>query len=185
MRTSDVDILMVPGWTGAGPEHWQTRWASRLKTARRVEQDDWDRVDKEKWTGRLVETVEAARRPVVLVAHSCGVPTVVHAAPRLTGVVGAFLVAPPSEAACTALPDMDPQFIPFPRVYLPFPSVLVASRNDQHCPFATAEQFAAAWGSLLIDAGEAGHINTESGHGPWPDGAMRLGLFLQQLGPAS
>ena len=49
MRTSDVDILIVPGLTGSGPDHWQTRWQERLKTARRVEQDDWDRPQRAAW----------------------------------------------------------------------------------------------------------------------------------------
>lgn len=186
MRAADVDILMVPGWTGSGPDHWQTRWEARLKTARRVVQDDWDTVDLARWTGRLIEAVAAASRPVVLVAHSCGVPTVVHAAPRLPDrrVVAAFLVAPPSEASAAALPGTDPAFTPFPREPLPFLSLLVASRNDAHCSFDTAGAFAAAWGSTLVDAGEVGHLNTESGHGPWPEGVMRLGLFLQSVGRA-
>jgi uncharacterized protein len=125
-------------------------------------------------------------KPVVLVAHSCGVPTLVHAAPRMPSgkVIAAFLVAPPSEAASAALPGMDPSFVPFPRDPLPFASLLVASRNDEHCPYDAAVDMALAWGSTLVDAGEVGHLNTASGHGPWPEGVMRLGLFLQQLGPA-
>jgi len=30
------------------------------------------------------------------------------------------------------------------------------------------------WGSLLINAGRSGHINVESGFGPWPDGLNML-----------
>jgi hypothetical protein len=30
----------------------------------------------------------------------------------------------------------------------------------------------------LIDAGESGHINAESGHGPWPEGIMVFAHFL-------
>jgi uncharacterized protein len=184
MRISDIDILMVPGWTGSGPDHWQTRWGLKLSTSRRVEQDNWDGVDTAKWTSRLLETIASATRPVVLVAHSCGVPTVAHAAPWTSGlnVVGAFLVATPSEAACALIPGMDPAFTPFPRAPLPFPSVLVASQNDEHCSYDAAADLAAAWGATLVDAGESGHLNTASGHGPWPDGAMRLGGFLRQLG---
>ena len=55
MRTFDVDILLLPGWTNSGPDHWQTRWQSRLKTARRVEQDDWDRVKQNSWTERVID----------------------------------------------------------------------------------------------------------------------------------
>lgn len=186
MRTFDVEILMVPGWSGAGPDHWQTRWEKRLKTARRVEQDDWQRVDERVWSQRLVEVVRAATRPVILIAHSCGVPTVAHAAPRLPRdrTLGAFLVAPGGEKETKALPGVSPSFVPYPRDPLPFPSLLVASRNDPHCSFEEAGDMALAWGSMLVDAGEVGHLNTESGHGPWPEGAMRFGWFLKQLGKA-
>ncbi len=184
MRTTDVEILLVPGWTGSGRDHWQTRWQAKLTTARRVEQDDWDTVDTAKWTSRLLEAVTLATRPVVLVAHSCGVPTVVHASSRMSpgAVIGAFLVATPSELECAKIPGMDPAFTPFPRDPLPFPSLLVASRTDEHCPYEAAEDLARAWGAVLVDAGESGHLNTASSHGPWPDGALRFGGFLRQLG---
>jgi hypothetical protein len=184
MRIFDVEILMVPGWTGSGPDHWQTRWEKRLKTSRRVEQDDWNVVDKAKWTARLLEAIAFATKPVVLVAHSCGVATVAHAAPRIVDqkVIGAFLVAPASEAQTVAIPGVDPTLVPFPRDPLPFPSLLVASRNDPHCDWDAAGDMALCWGSMLIDAGAVGHINTASGHGPWPEGALKFGQFLKQLG---
>jgi uncharacterized protein len=184
MRTFDVDILLIPGWTNSGPDHWQTRWQSRLKTSRRVNQDDWDRVSKASWTERVITAVATAEKPVVLVAHSCGVPTVVHASPFFPHdkVIGGFLVAPGAESTTAAIPDMDPDFTPYPRDPLPFPSLLVASRNDPYCPYDDAGDMALAWGSTLVDAGDVGHLNTESGHGPWPEGAMRFGWFLKQLG---
>jgi len=36
-------------------------------------------------------------------------------------------------------------------------------------------------GAELIDAGFSGHINSESGHGPWPEGLMRFAGFLKTL----
>ena len=42
MRVRDIDVLIVPDWAGAGPDHWQSRWERNLSTARRVEQADWD-----------------------------------------------------------------------------------------------------------------------------------------------
>lgn len=185
MRAADVDILLVPGWTGAGPDHWMTRWQARLRTAQRVEQDDWDVVDKTKWTRRLLEHAARATRPLFLVGHSCGVGTIVHAASDVArakpGVIGAFLVAPPSRESCASMPHVDPAFASFPDEPLPFPSLLVASRNDPYCTLNEAGEFALAWGADLVDAGESGHLNTESGHGPWPEGVMRLATFLQRL----
>ena len=186
MRTFDVDILIVPGWTNSGPDHWQTRWQSRLKTARRVEQADWDHPHRRQWVERVVAAVAEAQKPVMLVAHSCGVATIAHAAARLHDdrVIGAFLVAPASEEATESIPGIDPAFVPFPRDPLPFPSLLVASRNDPHCRYEDSGEMALNWGSTLVDAGDVGHINTASGHGPWPEGAMRFGWFLKQLGSA-
>jgi len=184
MKTSDVDILIVPGWTNSGPDHWQSRWERNLKTARRIEQDDWDHPQKDAWVERVVTAAHSADRPSVLVAHSCGVATVVHAAPALkdTRIVGAFLVAPGSEARLSIVPEIDPAYFPYPRDPLPFPSNVVASRDDPYCSFDEAGELALAWGSLLVDAGNSGHINTASGHGPWPDGLLRFGMFLRTLG---
>jgi uncharacterized protein len=185
MRTSDVDILIVPGLAGSGPDHWQSRWEAKLSTARRVEQDDWDRPRRDAWIERLAEAVAGAARPVVLIAHSLGVLTVVHGAPRLPATIaGAFLVAPPDEAAIAALPEVDRAFVPIPHAPLPFPSILIASADDPYCALAVAEDLSFAWGAAFANAGAAGRINSESGHGPWPEGLMRFAGFLKQLGPA-
>ncbi|WP_202110586.1 alpha/beta hydrolase, partial [Brucella abortus] len=26
MKVKDADILIIPGYTNSGPDHWQTRW---------------------------------------------------------------------------------------------------------------------------------------------------------------
>ena len=72
-------------------------------------------------------------------------------------------------------------FEPVPLVPLPFPSVLVASRNDPFCTPQRAADLAEAWGSEFVDAGDAGHIDVASGHGPWPEGLMRFAGFLSKL----
>ncbi len=183
MKTADCDILILPGYAGSEEEHWQARWAARLKTARIVAQDDWHRPDPETWRSRVVDAVQAATRPVILIAHSLGVVAAVEAAPRFPeGVVrGALLVAFPDIEAGADLPESVRAFAPVPRDPLPFPSLLVASRTDPHCTYERAEDYAYAWGAALVDAGEAGHINVASGHGPWPEGLMRLAGFLAPL----
>ena len=181
MRISDFDILIIPGLGGSGPGHWQSRWEAKLSTARRVEQNNWLNPRLEDWTARIIAEVEAAQRPVLLVAHSLGVTAVVHAAPRLPKDVvrGAFLVTPPADSVL--LEAAGPGFTPLPHAPLPFPSVLVASRTDPYAPYEESEEISYAWGSRLLDAGEAGHINNDSGHGPWPEGLMSLAGFLKQL----
>ena len=183
MRTSDCEILIVPGYDNSGPDHWQTRWEAQLSTARRVEQANWLEPDREAWASRIVEEVERAVRPVVLVAHSLGVVAVAYAAPRLSGekVRGAFLVGLP-DVEDPAFPlEAEKRFAPIPREPLPFPSVLVASRNDPYCSYEKAEDVSYAWGAAFVDAGESGHMNTASGHGPWPEGLMRFAGFLKRL----
>jgi len=193
MRTSNVDILMLPGWLGSGPEHWQSRWERNLTTARRVEQEDWRVPDKDKWVGTIIAAVATSARPVVLVAHGVGVIAAVHAALKLPqgSVTGAFLVAPDDVDSARAWPitqgyvwpNSDFGFAPVPLAPLPFPSVLLASSDDSYCRPERARHFAAAWRSQLVEVGPAGHITSESGYGPWPDGVLRFGRFLAGLTP--
>lgn len=182
MKVKDADILIIPGYTNSGPSHWQSRWEAKLSTARRVEQAEWTKPVREDWTARVAEEANAAERPIVLVAHSLGVPTAIHALGAIEKpVAGAFLVAPPDVANPEIRPRHLMTFGPYPRDPLPFPSIVVASRNDEFCPFDVAEDIAAAWGSLFIDAGDAGHINGEAGYGPWPEGSMVFAQFLSRL----
>ena len=191
MRTSDVDILTVPGWSSSGPDHWQSRWERTLKTARRVEQDNWVEPEREAWVGRIIESVVQSSRPVVLVAHSLGVAAVAHVATRIPKgfLSGAFLVAPADVDNAANWPDTDgfkldaagSGFAPLPLSALPFPSVLIASSNDPYCSVDRAKALADGWGSTFVEAGDVGHINGVSGHGPWPEGVLRFGSFLQTL----
>ncbi len=182
MKTSDADILIVPGYTNSGPDHWQSRWQRRLKTARRVEQAEWSKPVREDWTERMAAAVNASTRPVVIIAHSLGVAIAVQAIPDYRKkVAGAFFAAPPDVENPEIRPKHLMTFGPYPRDPLPFPSVTIASRNDPFSTFEKAEDIAAAWGSLFIDARNAGHLNAKSGHGPWPEGSMILAKFLSHL----
>ncbi len=194
MKTSEVEILIVPGWSGSDSDHWQTRWERSLKTARRVQQKDWHNPNRDQWVGTLISTIAKAQGdlPLVLVAHSLGVATVVHAAAELPpgSIAGAFLVAPADVDHAQNWPvtqglsfnGCECGFAPLPMARLPFFTALVASTNDPYCSIERAHLFANTWGSALIPAGDVGHINVASGHGPWPEGLMRFGWFLKQVG---
>ncbi len=75
---------------------WQSRWTRALKPAQRIEQDNWLEPERDAWVGRIIESIVASTRPVVLVAHSLGVAAVAHAGQRMPKgfLTGAFLVAP-------------------------------------------------------------------------------------------
>ena len=182
MKLADADILILPGLGNSGPGHWQRRWAERFSTARIVEQDDWDRPELEPWVRTIEREIMRSTRPVVLVAHSLAVSAVAHAAQYLrdTKVRGAFLVSAPDHEG-PAIPPEAQAFAPVPRDPLPFPSMLIASTNDDLCSVERAAEFAASWGSDLHLAGAAGHINTASGHGPWPEGLVMFTRLMQRL----
>jgi uncharacterized protein len=184
MRSRDTDLLIIPGLGGSGPDHWQTRWGAKLPNVLRVEQEDWDRPMAAEWEERIIAAVESCERPVVAIAHSLGVVALVRAAPRVaaTGkLAGAFLVAPPGETALIGIEAVDHAFRPYPTDPLPFRSILVGSHDDPYAGIEETATLSAAWGSVFIDAGNAGHINVDSGHGPWPEGLMTFAGFLSRL----
>ena len=191
MQTSDCDLLIIPGWLGCEPDHWQSIWANEIETARLIEEESWTEPNKEKWVATIAAAVAATSHPTVLVAHSVGVITVAHAARELSNnaVAGAFLVSAadvenahdwPVTQGYT-WPDKGCGFKPIPEERLPFPSVLISSSDDPYCKQARARQFATSWGSEFIDVGPACHITAASGYGPWPDGRARLDDFLARL----
>ncbi len=182
MKISETEILIVPGYKNAGPEHWQSRWERKLSTARRVEQDAWSKPERADWTARLAEEVNRAERPVVLVAHSLGIPTAVQALPDFKNrIAGAFFVAPPEVDNPSVRPKHIMTFGPYPREPLPFPTIVIASRNDPFGRIEPARDIAGAWGADFFDIGEAGHINEETGFGPWPEGTLMFGRFVSGL----
>jgi predicted alpha/beta hydrolase family esterase len=68
-----------------------------------------------------------------------------------------------------------------PLAALPFPSVVVASTNDECVSIERVQFFADAWLSRLVFIGDAGHINGASGYGPWPEGERMLIEFCESV----
>jgi predicted alpha/beta hydrolase family esterase len=116
------------------------------------------------------------------VAHSLGCPLVAHwaASGSALTIAGAFLVAP-SDVEAASFPTEATGFAPMPMRKLPFPSILVASSNDPYLAIERARAFAAAWGSRLVEIGEAGHITGDSGYGAWPEGEKMLLQFCAEI----
>jgi predicted alpha/beta hydrolase family esterase len=170
-----VPVLIIPGLGGSGPEHWQSLWQARLPDARRVEQADWDKPDRAGWIAQLDTAVARSKRPPVLVAHSLSCALVAcWAAAHKRSVHGALLVAPADVDSDAHTPPEAHVFRPLPMAPLPFPTVVVASRDDPYVAFRRATEIAKAWGAEPIDIGDAGHINTSAGYGEWPDGEQLL-----------
>ncbi|GAA1751461.1 MFS transporter [Luedemannella helvata] len=178
-----VRILLVPGLGQMLPEHWMSRWAREHPEYEPVPRDDDPGLDIDLRVAALHKAVTAADQPVVLVAHSGGCITVTEWAAQHTGpVAAALIVAPPYLDPDWDEPDPTVRLPPVNRLDpLPFPTVVVASRTDPICPYERAEEMAAAWGARLVDAGDAGHLNTAAGYGPWPAGERLLADLLDRV----
>ena len=167
-------VLILPGLYNSGPDHRQSRWESTHPEFRRVLQDDWERPRCADWVARL-EAAVLATPDAVLVAHSSSCAMVAHWAGtgRPGQVRGALLVAP-SDTEAASYPAGPTGFDPMPLHRLPFPSIVVASTDDQYVTLERARTFAEKWGSRLVTITGAGHINSQSGLGDWPAGFALL-----------
>ena len=183
---SDFTILTVAGLNGSGPDHWQSHWDFRFPNCRRVDMGDWTSPTRSYWVDQLDRALQSAARPVLLVAHSLGCHAVVWwAAVRWSQlfrdvVAGAMLVAPPDVERADA-PAPIYAFGPVPRERLPFPTLIVVSRNDPFASFEASIRMAHIWGSDVFDAGNAGHLNAKSGHRQWSEGLRLLSGLAQHV----
>lgn len=182
------DFLLLPCRDNAGPEHWQSHWQTALPNMTRVQQDDWVSPKLGPWAARLDDYVARAQRPVVLIAHSLGTSLIMHWALRgdTSRIAGAFMVAPSDRGPADIWPEAGASgFAPMVLQPLPFPAMVLASRDDPYVAFDRAQTFAAAWGATLIDMGQSGHMGNAANLGLWPVGLVHLGSFLATLDTAS
>lgn len=185
MSTRPLTYLILPGWQGSPPEHWQSHWQQSLPNARRVEQDDWLQPDPEAWLARLDDAVALAAGEVILIAHSLGCITTANwaaaaGADNRSKVRGALLVAP-ADVERTNCPAPLRRFAPIAAERLPFPSQVIGSSNDAAASVPRVLDLARRWGSedAILDA--AGHINTSSGHRRWEQGFAYLYRLQQRI----
>lgn len=166
-----VTLVTVPGLHGSEGAHWQSWLERQYVEASRVEQADWDAPHLDTWASAVEARIDALQRPVVLAAHSFGCLATAHALSRgpmvhsrghvRSKVVGVLFVAPASPAKFR----LAGRFEPMP---LAVPSILVGSETDPWMPVDHARDLAQQLGSAFVNFGDAGHINTASGYGPWP-----------------
>jgi uncharacterized protein len=171
-------FLIVHGLGGSGPEHWQTWLAGRLAD-RGLEVaypllPAADAPRPEAWLGALRDELE--RLPAgetTVLCHSLGSLLWLHHAARGPGgqVARALLVSPPQ-------PDTDePESAGFRPVPLDRDGVaaaargtlLVCSTDDPWCPPQTSRRIAEETAVPIDWIENAGHVNADSGYGPWPE----------------
>ncbi|MBA2934292.1 alpha/beta hydrolase [Sphingomonas sp. CGMCC 1.13654] len=171
--------LMVPGIGNSGRGHWQTAWERDRPDCVHVDLGCWEAPIRNVWLSRIDQAVAAAGRPVVLAAHGLGCHAVAWWAALLgkaasRRVCGALLVAPPDPAVDFRLGD----FAPVPTAMLPFPSIVVASRDDPAAGLGWSRELAGEWMSDFAEVGEAGHLNARSRLGDWAQGQRLLDMLI-------
>lgn len=164
MRRWPPRLVTVPGLHGSDDAHWQTWLEGEFARALRVEQADWDTPNLAVWSAALGNALAREQGPFVLAAHSFGCLVAAHALQQSevrADVVGVLLVAPAS-------PEKFRYAGAFDARRLTVPSILIGSETDPWMPLAGARELAQRLGSAFVNLGDAGHINTAAGFGPWP-----------------
>jgi predicted alpha/beta hydrolase family esterase len=177
-----VRFLILHGWQGSGPEHWQTWLAGRLRAGGHHVQypqlPECDTPCPDRWgialrseLGRLAARREDER---VVVAHSLGCVLWLREAAAIAPsrrVDRVVLVAPPCPGS--AVPELA-RFYPTETDREAVAGAarrtrLVCADDDPYCPGGGAARH---WGEPLdlpVDLlPGAGHLNVEAGFGPWP-----------------
>jgi len=171
-------VLILPGWQGSGPLHWQMRWVEKYGY-QVVEQSDWMRPLRGDWLARLDDVVSDIEAPIYLVAHSLAciqVAAWASISKRAHQVKAALLVAP-SDVEAPPMKEVFNSWRPIAVQKMPFQSMVVSSQNDPYCSVERAQFFAKAWGAKLINTGSQGHLNADALLGDWPEGHA----FLNEL----
>lgn len=165
--------VTVPDWSQPDLDTWANAIGQTLAAASQAEAEPLPHscVAEPLLRSRVADPLlrwrraEEPTRPAitwVAVAHSYGCLALAHYLLRGSqGIASALLVAPANPDRFD-IPDgqLDRS--------LPLDTTLVFSRNDPWMSEADARYLGRRWGSTLVDAGEAGHINPSSGHGSFP-----------------
>lgn len=171
-----VTVLFVPGLRDHVEDHWQTHAARALPGSVTVEPLTTDRLSRGARVAAVDAALNAIEGDVVIAAHSAGCLMVAHWALNPTRAIKGALLVTPADVE-NPLPPGYPAFddlaaggwIPIPRQRLPFPALVVGSRNDPLAGWDRVEQLSADWGAGLHDAGAVGHLNPAAGYGLWDD----------------
>ena len=163
-------VLILHGYEGNTPDHWQTWLAGRLREGGHDVVDPDLPAPLEPDLAAWLDVLAGLRgESDVVVCHSLSCLLWLHH--RSRGGPPAervLLVAPPGPSAAAQVPELA-GFFPVP-LDPAFATVtwLVHADDDPYCPEGAAELY----GLPLQIRGElmrgAGHINPESGFGPWP-----------------
>jgi predicted alpha/beta hydrolase family esterase len=171
--------LILHGWQGSEPEHWQSWLANRLRAAK--ESVLYPLLPSpntpflEKWIDALIHYRNLMVGEKIVVCHSLGAILWMHYAVSFECKVvdRLLLVSPPCPPELALINEVQ-GFLPVPMDPEAISNSahqvkLVCSVGDEYCQVNATITYAQP---LKIDyeilPPEAGHINVESNYGPWP-----------------
>jgi predicted alpha/beta hydrolase family esterase len=177
----ELRVLILHGWQGSGPDHWQSWLAQRLTDAGVHVQypalPDCDVPCPDRWGAALHRELRALARGEgerVVIAHSLGCVLWLREAAAISEALRVdrvALVAPPCPGA--KVPELA-KFFPTGADKAAIDAAasrtrLVCTDDDPYCPGRGA---AVHWGEpleLVVDLlpGD-GHLNPDAGYGAWP-----------------
>ncbi len=176
--TRSVPTVILHGWHGASGDHWQVLLVDQLRAAGRevrfLDLSDTDAPQLSAWLADLESALDGLQDDGFdVVAHSLGAVLWLHHVARSTDSprpARVALVAPVSPR--TTVPEL--------KTFFPVPldidkvrrgadgTVLVAGYDDPYLPEGIAEAYGRPLKMPTTIIAGAGHLNTESGYGPWP-----------------
>ncbi len=171
-------VVILHGWYGSGPEHWQTWLAGRLAADHVVRYPalpDPGEPRLDRWLAALDQVLDGLPDGGYdLVCHSLAALLWLHRVARgpvTPAPARVLLVAPPSPTA--EVPEVTRPFLAAPLEVDAVRragggTVLVCSDNDPYCPEGAAVAYGRPLKLPVTVLPGAGHLNPEAGYGPWP-----------------
>ena len=161
-------FLILHGLGGSGPDHWQTWLAEQLRADGETVRYPFLPDALEPRLGAWLEALDAerdARQTVVCHSLACCL-WLHHRARGGPPAERVLLVAPPGTDA--GLPEIE-EFFPVPLdPALAAGAMIVCSDDDPYSPHGAVREYAEPLGIEAEVVSGAGHINPETGFGPWP-----------------
>lgn len=165
-------VLILHGWNGSEPPHWQDWLAKKLESEGIIvsfpELPKKDHPDRDEWVATALEEIERFK-PNAVVCHSLGCTLWFHLVNtyQIEGIEKLLLVSPPYNQ--TEIPTIATFFpVETPKELQAKQTLMVVSDDD---PYLSMKQAGELFQTLDVKTKilqEAGHINSESGFGPLP-----------------
>ncbi len=174
-----MTTLIIPGLDGSRDGHWQQWWLGVDPDAREVKLTELENPVPAAWELELVSAI-LDHPGAILVGHSLGAVLAARVLTRWPhlDVKGVLLVAPAEDASHPRAKA----FTPLPEMPLLRPATVVASLDDPWMSHARSRKLAGFWQARFVTLDNAGHINIESGFGPWPLGLALRDDLLERAG---